>query len=84
MNKRAMSRSLFLVVIIALAVSSCKQEDTNVQLSESANSEILLQKEIDSLRLQLLLYKDTVIEQRERLEKIKKILEPLIQQDSYE
>lgn len=73
-----------MIVILVLAVFSCKQENTNVQLSDRVNNEVLLQKEIDSLRLQLSLYKDTVFEQRKRLERIKKIIEPLIQQENYE
>lgn len=79
-----MRRYLLIVAIIALAFFSCKEEKTNVQVSDSVSSEALLQKEIDSLRLQLSLYKDTVFEQRERLEKIKTIIAPFIQQEDYE
>lgn len=43
-----------------------------------------LKREVDSLRLQIRLYQDTVEEQRIRLEKIRTILEPLIQQEDYE
>ena len=78
-----MSRTFLIVVIMVLAFISCKQENKNVQVSDSVNSELLL-KEIDSLRLQLSLYKDTIFEQRERLERIKKIIEPFIQQEDYE
>lgn len=79
-----MRRTFLIFVIIVLAVFSCKQEKTNVQISDSVNNEVLLQKEIDSLRLQLSLYKDTVNEQRERLERIKMIIEPFIQKEEYE
>lgn len=84
MKKWRIESTFFMIVILVLAVFSCKQENTNVQLSDRVNNEVLLQKEIDSLRLQLSLYKDTVFEQRKRLERIKKIIEPLIQQKNYE
>lgn len=43
-----------------------------------------LQHNVDSLKAQIQLCQDTILEQRIRLNKIKTILEPLIQQGDYE
>ena len=79
-----MGKYFLIIIVIVLAVLSCKHENTDTQVTGEGNNEALLHKEIDSLRIQLSLYKDTVFEQRERLERIKKIIEPLIQQGDYE
>lgn len=75
-------RKLGYIMVIFLSFS-CQQypgqqNEGNIDpgLEQTVDS---LQKEIDSLQIQIRLYQDTIIEQRMRLDKINKILEPLIQ-----
>lgn len=82
--------NIYLVCLVCCSfISTSCQECTrdmsegrsNVESHKTIDS---LQHKIDSLSTQIQLYQDTILEQRIRFDKIRTILEPLIQQEDYE
>ena len=83
-----LSNYFFCLFCCSIISSSCQESTrdlsdgmSNVELQKTIDS---LQHNLDSLRTQVQLCQDTILEQRIRLNKIKTILEPLIQQEDYE
>ena len=82
--------SLRVVIICVTMCCSCCGDKNDTDVTSHVNQELYsktidsLQSEIDSLNIKIVLYKDTICEQRKRIEKIRTILEPIIQYDNYE
>ena len=68
--------------MLFISVSCNKYNNDNSKIGDDVtlyNKIDSLQREVESLSVQIQLYKDTISDQKRRLEEIRTILEPLIQ-----